>query len=317
MSAAQIHDIPGYESFIKIEFIDKGWSGDVKYYIETAGGQRMLLRTSDVSEYEYKKTEYGMMGRVHELGVITSAPLGFGLCNHGKNVYSLSGWIDGKDAMEMLPLMSEAEQYALGFKSGEILRTIHTLPAPADAEPWDSWFCSEMQKRIDYYNTNPIKSSNGDKIVRFLQNNKSIIKNRPQCFNHGDFYKSNLIILPDGQIGVIDFCAYDKDYGDPWREFDQTNWGGEVDAHLWSGLIDGYFSGSQPSSEFSPPCGFFEILKYYLAYNALAVMYDAPDNQGRLEEGRLRINNVLRWYDDMSNSVPTWYLKDFYVHFVN
>jgi len=35
-------DIPGYDTFIKIERITKGWSDDKKYYIETADGQRVL-----------------------------------------------------------------------------------------------------------------------------------------------------------------------------------------------------------------------------------------------------------------------------------
>jgi len=104
------HDIPGYNTFVKIEPIEKGWSEDKKYYVETADGQRMLLRISDVSEFDRKKAEYGMMERVYKLGIITSQPFGFGLCDGGKSVYSLSGWLDGEDAEKTLPFMSETEQ---------------------------------------------------------------------------------------------------------------------------------------------------------------------------------------------------------------
>ena len=87
----------------------------------------MLLYVSDISELDRKKVEYGMMNRVYALGVLTSQPFGFALCDDGKSCYSLSGWLDGEDAEKALPLMSETEQYVLGLKAGEILRKIHTL----------------------------------------------------------------------------------------------------------------------------------------------------------------------------------------------
>jgi aminoglycoside phosphotransferase (APT) family kinase protein len=68
-------DIPNHESFIKIEAINKGLSGDEKYYVETAQGQRYLLRISNIESYERKKSMYDMMGRVASLGVYMSVPV--------------------------------------------------------------------------------------------------------------------------------------------------------------------------------------------------------------------------------------------------
>ena len=232
--------------FTQITPISKGCSEDKKYCVETADGRRMLLRVTDIAKYDCKKVEYEMMERVYELGVLTPQPLGFGLCNGGKNVYSLSGWLDGEDAEKALPLMSETEQHVFGLKAGETLRKIHTIHAPEDAEPWGDWFYRKVQGRIDFYNANPIKSENGDRIVRFLQDNKYLLDNRPQTFNHGDFNKPNMMVMPDGQVGVIDFNAYNKDHGDPWWEFDPTNWGNEPNAHFCTGLIKGYFDGTPP-----------------------------------------------------------------------
>ena len=87
-----VNDIPGYDQFVKIKPIDKGWSKDRKYYVETAGGDRMLLRISDIAEYENKKAEYGMAERAYGFGVPTSKPPDFGLCNGKTTVYFLSGW---------------------------------------------------------------------------------------------------------------------------------------------------------------------------------------------------------------------------------
>lgn len=53
-----MHDIPQYKNWTKIEPINKGWSSDKKYYIETKDSEKLLLRVSDISEYEIKKVEY-------------------------------------------------------------------------------------------------------------------------------------------------------------------------------------------------------------------------------------------------------------------
>ena len=45
-------DIPGYDTFTKIEPITKGWSDDKKYYIENADSRRIILWVSDISELE-------------------------------------------------------------------------------------------------------------------------------------------------------------------------------------------------------------------------------------------------------------------------
>jgi len=172
-------DIPGYGSFRIIQPIAKGWSDDKKYFIENKDGRRMLLRVSGIKEFDRKKAEYGMMERVNPIGVLTPEPLGFGLCNNNKNVYSLSGWLEGEDAVNVLPRISETEQHALGMKAGEVLRRIHTLPAPEDAEPWGDWFFRKVQGRIDFYHTNPIKSENGGIVVRYLQDNRHLIDGRP------------------------------------------------------------------------------------------------------------------------------------------
>lgn len=256
-----LHDIPGFKSFEKIEPITKGWSGDKKYYIETTDGKYMLLRVSDIEEQDRKKAEYGMMERVYELGTLTSQPLGFGLCNSGKSVYSLSSWLDGEDAETKLPLMSETEQYVLGLKAGEMLRKIHTLPAPDNAVPWGEWFYRKVKDRIDFYAANPIKSENGDKIVCYLKENRYLLDGRPQTFNHGDFNISNIMIMPDGQISVVDFNYFNKDHGDPWWEFDAIPWGTKPSAHFYTGLIRGYFNGEPPIADgFTPERG--DILIY-------------------------------------------------------
>ena len=302
--------------FTKIELVTKGLSDDKKYYIEDANARRMLLRVSDVKEYDYKKASYQMMERVYEIGVLTSQPFEFGLCNGNKSVYSLSGWLDGEDVETALPRMSETDQYALGLKAGETLRKIHALPSPDDAEPWSIRYFRRVQERLGFYESHHIKSEKGEILIKYLQENKYLLDNRPQTFIHSDYYTSNLMVMPDGQVGVVDFNYWcvTKDYGDPWCEFDAVHWGKEMAAHFYTGQVRGYFGGE-------PPCIFFLLLSYYHSYSALSALCDTLiDGQCRPAwwEGACRhTDNVLKWFDNMNNPVQTWYLKDFYIQWAD
>ena len=46
-------------TFSKVKEIEKGMSGDRKYYIETRDGKKLLLRITDISNYETKKKDIG------------------------------------------------------------------------------------------------------------------------------------------------------------------------------------------------------------------------------------------------------------------
>ena len=299
-----MNDIKNYDSFIKIEPINRGKSADEKYYIETGDGKRLLLRISDIKEYERKKNEYGMMKRVHALGVLTPAPCDFGLCDNGKKVYSLSGWLDGTDAETLLPSMTKAEQYALGLKAGTVLHKIHTLPAPANAELWDARFRAKVQARIDLYRKHNLESDDGELIIKYLNDRQGLLINRPQTFWHGDYNPGNHMITPGGEIGTFDYNYWNLDYGDPWWEFVIIPWGKEPSSYYFTGMINGYFNGN-------PPPDFFDVLSYYFACDALsALCYTHAGLENELpEDGRQHMQNILRWFDNMQNPVPSWYVK--------
>ncbi len=300
-----MYDIPNFDTFQKVESIDKGISNDKKFYIETSDGTRMLLRVTDIKEFDRKKAEYGMMERVYELGVLAPKPYAFGLCDGGKSVYSLSGWLEGEDAETALPRMNEVEQYGIGTKAGALLRKIHTLPAPDDAQPWEIRFHHKVQVRIDLYNQHSLQSENGEKIVAYLRDRSYLLKNRPQTFWHGDFNVGNHMIMSDGEVGTIDFNYWNLSYGDPWWEFVVIPWGEEPPAYYFTGMVNGYFNGD-------PPCDFFELLCYYFACDALsALCYSFTGAEPcKPQDGRRHMENVLCWFGGMENPMPTWYKTD-------
>jgi GrpB-like predicted nucleotidyltransferase (UPF0157 family)/aminoglycoside phosphotransferase (APT) family kinase protein len=294
--------------FTKIEPLNKGWSSDKKYYIETAGDERLLLRIADAKHCNVRQTNFEAMRRCFAAGVSMQEPLDFGECNGGKSVYTLLSYLDGEDASTALPLLPEAEQYAMGLQAGELLLKIHSISAPTDLEPWNVRFeRDKLADRLERFSQIPVKPENSDVVLRYIAKNQHLVNGRPQTQCHNDCDETNLIISPDGKIGAIDFGCGDGGYGDPWREFVSLRRGTSSNAVFHTARVKAYFGGE-------PPVKFWQILSLYFAYDVIAIICNTYqyDEQGR-EDGLRHWRNVLSWYDNFNRVVPSWYLKDFYI----
>ncbi len=86
---AMFEEIINNDTWCKIEKINKGWSDDTKYYIETTDNQKLVLRTSNIGNYKLKKREYQIVCKYSSLGFKMSEPVSFGVCNKNQNVYIL------------------------------------------------------------------------------------------------------------------------------------------------------------------------------------------------------------------------------------
>ncbi len=290
--------------FARVEAIDKGWSPDKKYFVETAEGQKLLLRIADIAEHDRKRAEYGAVSKAAALGAFMPQPFGFGVCGGGKEVYYMVSWLEGEDAMEAMTAMAEKERYVLGFKSGELLRRLHALPAPDDAEDWESRFWRKIDGRISDYRKYKISTANGEAAIKYLQDNAHLLKNRPQTFNHGDFNTTNIIVAPNGELGAVDFNCFNdnRDYGDPIWEMICVSYMEEPDPYYYTGLWNGCCNGT-PDEEF------FRLTAYYFAYDLLSSLGgDESFDNGGFDK------KVLEWYDNFKNIIPNWYLKDIEVN---
>lgn len=290
-----------YYNIIKMEPINKGWSSDKKYYVETADGRKLLLRVSNICEYNNKKLEFELVKEAAALEIPMSQPVDFGLCNNGQNVYSLLTWCEGQDAEVVLPCLQEEEQYMLGIKSGQILRLIHSLPAPKEQEAWNSRFNHKINNKIDKYKNCGIKLQGDDKIINYIENNRHLIDCRPQSYQHGDYHVGNMIISSDNSLSIIDFNR--PDFGDPWEEFNRIVWSAAVSPNFATGQINGYFGGK-------PPMEFFKLLALYISSNTLSSIYWAiPFGDEEVTTMKNQAKEVLTWFDNMNNSIPTWYIE--------
>ncbi|MBO5736005.1 MAG: phosphotransferase family protein [Clostridia bacterium] len=284
-------------NFVSKEPINKGWSSDKKYCVTDETGTKYLLRISAFSQEEKKRAEFDMMKLVAALGVPMCRPLEFGTCEDG--VYSLQSWIDGEDAEDVIPSLSESMQYAYGLEAGRILRKIHSIPAPEAQEDWESRFNRKMDYKIQKYSECPIKYENGQAFIDYIDANRYLLKGRPQCYQHGDYHIGNMMIDEKGALQIIDFNR--NDFGDPWEEFNRIVWCAQKAPVFASGMVNGYFDGEVPME-------FWRLLALYIASNTLSSVYWAiPFGQGEIDTMLNQAKEVLSWYDNMQNPVPTWY----------
>ena len=280
--------------------IDKGWSGDKKYRAVTSDGQVYLLRVAAPERAERKMREFAQMQRVAALGIPMCLPIEIGTCAEG--VYSLQSFIEGEDAEEYIPTLPLQKQYAYGYDAGQILAQIHTLSAPDGVPDWVSRFNAKIDRKIAKYRDCPLKYDVDQPFMDYIAANRHLLADRPQSYQHGDYHIGNMMVDKSGQLVIIDFDR--DDYGDPWEEFNRIVWCAQATPHFASGMVDGYFGGNVPME-------FWRLLALYIASNTLSSLpWAIPFGEREITTMKNQAAEVLAWYDQMNNSIPTWYQKE-------
>ena len=256
-----------------------------------------MLRVSPIEQYERKKSEYELMSHVAALGVPMCRPLEFGTSDEG--VYSIQTWIDGVDAEENAHNLTSDEQYSYGFEAGRILKEIHKIPAPEGIEDWEIYFNRKADRKIKMYEECPIKYENGQAFIDYINAHRHLLSGRPRTYQHGDYHIGNMMIGNDKQLYIIDFNR--NDFGDPWEEFNRIVWCAQATPLFATGMVNGYFDNDVPME-------FWELLALYISSNTLSsVPWAIPFGDEQIQVMVNQAKDVLSWYDDMKNPVPTWY----------
>ena len=287
-----------YESIVSRKPVEKGWSGDKKYCATAKNGKKYLLRITSQERAHRFHLCYLRMQEVASLEIPMCLPIEFGKSEEG--VYAIHSWVDGVDAEEYIPTLSKEKQYRYGLDAGRILRKLHSLPAPSDAPEWESRFNAKIDRKIRMYENCEIKYEvDGDAFIRYIENNRHLLKDRPQSYQHGDYHIGNMMIDQDGVLTIIDFDR--DDFGDPWEEFNRIVWCAQAAPAFASGMVDGYFDGEIPIE-------FWRLLALYIASNTLSSLpWAIPFGEKEIGVMQKQAAQVLRWYADMTNPVPTWY----------
>ena len=231
-----------YDTIVHRIPIEKGWSGDRKFQAVTSDGRTYLLRISSPDKLERKLREFTQMSKVARLEIPMCRPVEFGLCEEG--VYSIQTWINGVDAETAMMTLEEQAQYRYGIDAGRILAKIHTLPAPQDVPKWETRFNAKIDRKLAMYNACTLKYPGGEAFIRFIEENRHKLKDRPQSYQHGDYHIGNMMIDENAVLTIIDFDR--DDFGDPWEEFNCIVWCAQAAPAFASGMVDGYFDGPPP-----------------------------------------------------------------------
>ena len=76
-------------------------------------------------------------------------------------------------------------------------------------------------------------------------------------------------------------------------------------------MVNGYFDNNVPME-------FWKLLALYISSNTLSSVYWAiPFGQDEVNTMLNQAKEVLSWYDNMRNPVPTWYFKGYYLQYID
>ncbi len=289
-------DPNGFVSKIEIK---KGWSGDQKYCVTDANGEKYLLRVTSKQKNKPIFEMYRMQKEVEKLGVSMSLPLDY--TEDEENCYQLQSFIEGMDVESVIGSFSKQEQYAYGYDAGQILKQIHTIPAPEGWPQWETFFNAKIDRKVAMYQSCGLKYEKDACLLDYLANHRHLLKDRPSCYQHGDYHVGNMMLGEDRKLYIIDFDRFD--FGDPWEEFNRIVWCVKASPQFASGMVDGYFDGEVPML-------FWQLLALYMASNALGSLpWAIPYGEAEIETMRNLVRDQLFWYDDMRCVIPRWYRK--------
>ncbi len=283
--------------FITREMIKKGWSGDEKYRVTDEKGSIFLLRVSPPERREKVENTYRWMKKAEALGISMCQPVEIDVCD--EEILVLQSWIEGQDAEDVIPSLTEDQQYNYGIDAGGTLRKIHSLTPSEGNHNWEEFFNHKIDRKMALYERCSLKYPGGEALIDYINANRHLLHDRPVTYQHGDYHIGNMMIDRDGKLVVIDFDR--DDFGDPWEEFNRIVWCAQAAPAFARGMVDGYFTSGIPDE-------FWRLLALYIASNTLsslpwAVSYSREEVDVMLRQG----GDILCWYDGMKNTVPTWY----------
>ena len=280
--------------------IDYGWSGDKKYRAVTSDGTPYFLRITSRERGDRFTRLFDIQKAVATTGIPMCEPVAVGECDEG--VYSIHTWIHGEDAEPAVMKLSAEVQYRLGRDAGEYLTRIHSIPAPADQPDWEPRFNRKIDRKLRMYADCPIHFEGDRHLLRYIEENRHLLAGRPQSFQHGDYHIGNMMLTGGAEsprIVVIDFDRYD--FGDPWEEFNRIVWCAQAAPAFATGMVDGYFGGDVPTE-------FWRLLALYISSNMLSsIPWAIPFGEGEIKTMLNQARDVLAWYNNMTDPVPTWY----------
>lgn len=284
-----------------LTLLEKGYSSDRKYEVRMSGGDRQLLRLFAADGMERRHAEFESLRVMKGLGVQCPEPLELGTVPGTEIGYMRLGYIEGEDASERLPLLSDADQYRIGEEAGVQLHRMNQNVAPAGHPDWYAAKLAKHSRYVERYRACGVRIRKDDSLLDFIERNVCRMRHRPNRFQHDDFHPANLIVRDNRLAGVIDFGRFD--WGDPVHEFLKTGlFASEISVPFSKGNILGYHQGREPDDEF------WGLYALYIAMSLISsVVWTLQTTPDEMPQMMNKIERVLDDHEDFQQLRPKWY----------
>jgi aminoglycoside phosphotransferase (APT) family kinase protein len=296
--------IPELHHATAIEPIHKGLSTDQKAIIHLPENEKQLLRVFDIAEFEQKQMEYEAISALRGYDIKCSMALACGKLLDYNLAYMLLTYIEGEDAREELPRLTEAEQYQIGFDAGRELLKMHLLKAPSHISPWYDRKAVKHRECLGEYNKLNVRFNHDSKVMAFIDEHMGLMKDCPNLFQHDDIHIGNVIIKEHQFAGLIDFNRYD--WGDPVHDFLKMGmFNRQLSIPFSIGQVDGYHASSRAPNEL--------FWKRYALYLAMS-LFDSVVWVHEFEPENLisligKIDVILDDHCNFDQVKPGWYIE--------
>lgn len=281
--------------------VEEGWSSDMKARLQDSEGASYLLRCSSEVPAERRAAQADAMQKAAAAGMHCTLPVRFGNLPDGGS-YMLQTWLEGEGLEGILSRLEPSACYELGRLAGGALRSVHNSTMSPSTDLAFIKAARRIERHIDGYLRSGFSETWEMIALLYIRDNIGLLRTRPISLRHGDYHPGNMVLSPDGRLGIIDFDRCD--FGDPYDEFYKAEmFSRQLSTDFTNGQIHEYFEGD-------PPAAFWEVLKLYLADVILhSLVWAMPFGKSEVEGMRGRAKAVLTDFDGLKALAPAWYRK--------
>lgn len=300
MIAALIQQADLPEAVTSFEFLDRGYSTDRKYVLQTERGSGYLLRVSDLALERARSAEFALVAQLWKAGLACPQPICFGSAPASGLCFMVLEYLCGECAEEALPSMTPAQQYAVGLQAGELLSKLHRALAPAERVDDYAARTAKYARHQKFLQESGLTFRGQDRAERYVTAQVELLRDRPTTFRHGDYHPGNLILQGEALAGVVDFNRCD--WGDPVDDFYKLAFfGAPVSQKYACGQIRGYFAGD-------PPDGFWSLYNLYVTLVLPSDIFWTQQHYPQdLRASLDRIEAITRTHDFAGGGPPKWW----------
>lgn len=279
------------KSVVKIE---KGFSLDQKYVVN----QKYIVRVIPLERFEQFEEVFRVQKDFYKVA-LCQKPIK--LIKDKNNGYYITGYINGKNGLEVIESYTKSRQYDLGIIAAkEIVKFHKVYPLPE----------FDMKQHLDTYLDDKISTAlennvkkllpEIDDIIAVVKSNIHHLYSLTGVQTHADYHLFNMIFNKGEYKGVIDFERVRP--GSLFTDFrNNTPHNAKISPYFASGYIDGYLD-EIPVEDF-----FLKYNIYDLLLTIAAIPWVQKFDPDNIDKSVIIIKEIYSQKDYLHRS-PAWYI---------